>query len=289
MKTDFQRELIPRDDTLRLIGTLNTMVAKFSDTAQQWQLLDESGHVQAEPSYAELLQHATGAHDLARDVLRLTADFAASPHSTNRAGRATLAHLATASTMSAQATAHFAETAEAALRLPRPSSATDPYYLKNRMLIDHATARAYLRRTSESLRDAAKELDDHLDLHRFLITPAHRDSPMPPPPKPSGQTRALPCAHHVDGRRMSPSACSKRRIPCPHVPSSPAPTTASATAASTSSWTECPATTCLCSWPPTGTSSGAIRRPCAVTSSTTSPSVGRSWAPISSAMPRPCS
>ncbi|MEU9280283.1 hypothetical protein [Streptomyces sp. NPDC048341] len=189
MKPDFQRELIPRDDTLRLIGTLSATVAKFSGAAQRWQLLDESRHVPAEPSNAELLQHATGAHDLARDVLRLAADFAASPHSTNRAGRTTLAHLATASTLSARATAHFAETAQTALGLPRPSSPTNQYYLKNRMVIDHATARAYLRRTSETLRDAAKELDHHLDFHRFFLAPSHRESPVPPPPKPSGRHR----------------------------------------------------------------------------------------------------
>ncbi|MEU0118977.1 hypothetical protein ABZ137_36195 [Streptomyces bobili] len=189
MKPDIQRELIPRDDTLHLIGALNAMKAKFSDNAQKWQLLDESGHVPAEPSYTELLQHTTGAQDLSRDVLRLTGDFAASPHSMNRTGRATLTHLVTASTMSAHATSHFAETAETALGLPRSSSPTDQHYLKNRMVIDHATARAYLRRTSESLRDAVKELDAHLDFHRFFPTPSRRESPAPPPPRPSARHR----------------------------------------------------------------------------------------------------
>ncbi|MEH0507279.1 hypothetical protein [Streptomyces scabiei] len=189
MKPDIQRELIPRDDTLHLIGALNAMKAKVSDSAQKWELLDESGHVPAEPSCTELLQHATGAQDLSREVLRLTAEFAAGPHSTNRAGRATLAHLATAGTLSAHATSHFVETAETALGLPLPSSPTDPYYLKNRMVIDHATARAYLRRTSQALRDAAKELDDHLDFHRFFRAPSHRESPVPPPPQQSGHHR----------------------------------------------------------------------------------------------------
>ncbi|MET8590439.1 hypothetical protein [Streptomyces sp. NPDC005078] len=189
MKPDIRRELIPRDDTLHLIGALNAMKAKFSDNAQKWQLLDESGHVPTEPSFTELVQHATGAQDLSRDVLRLTGDFAARPHSTNRAGRATLAHLATASTMSAHAASHFAETAESALGLPRSSSPTDQHYLKNGMVIDHATARSYLRRTSESLRDAAKELDGHLDFHRFFPAPSHRESPVPPPPGPSGRHR----------------------------------------------------------------------------------------------------
>ncbi|NIY65593.1 hypothetical protein [Streptomyces malaysiensis] len=189
MKPDIQRELIPRGDALRLIGTLNAMKATFSDSAQKWQLLDESGHVPAEPSFTELFQHATGAQDLSRDVLRLSAEFAASPHSANRAGRATLAHLATASTMSAHAASHFAETAQTALGLPGSSSPTDQHYLNNRMVIDHATARAYLRHTSESLRDAAKELHSHLDLHRFFPAPSHRESPVPPPPRPSGRHR----------------------------------------------------------------------------------------------------
>lgn len=189
MRPDIQRELIPRDDTLRLIGALKAMTAKFSDNSQKWELLDETGHVPDEPSFPELLQHATSAQDLSRDVLRLTADFAASPHSTNRAGSAILAHLARASTLSAHATTHFAETAEATLNLPHPSSPIDRHYLKDRMVIDHATARAYLRRTSEALRDAVKELDVHLDFHRFFRTPSHHESPVPPPPKPSGRHR----------------------------------------------------------------------------------------------------
>lgn len=189
MKPDIQRELIPRDDALRLIGALNALKAEFSNNFEKWELLDESGDVPAGPSFTELLQHATVAQDLSREVLRLTAEFAASPHSTNRAGRAALTHLARASTMSGHATSHFAETAEAAFGLPRPSSPIDPYYLKNRMVIGHATARAYLRRTSEALRDAAKELDDHLDFHRFFRMPSHRESPVPLPPNPSGRHR----------------------------------------------------------------------------------------------------
>lgn len=185
MKPDIQRELVPPDDALRLIGELNAMKAKFHGYAQQWQLLDEAGHVPAEPSYTELLGHATGAQDLSRDVLRLTGEFAASPHSAHRAGRATLAHLATASTLSAHATSHFAEAAEAALGLPRSSRPTDRQYVINRMVIDHASARAFLRRASESLRDAAKELEEHLRFQHFLSTLAPRESPALPPPGPS--------------------------------------------------------------------------------------------------------
>ncbi|MFJ1551392.1 hypothetical protein [Streptomyces sp. NPDC088246] len=188
MNPDVQRELIPRDETLRLIGALDAMKAKLLDAAQQWQLLDENGRVPASPSYTELLQHAADAQDLSRDVVQLTADFAQSPHSTNRVGRAVLAHLATAATMSSHAAPHFAETAEIALTLSRPSL-TDRDGLENRVVIDHATARAYLRRASESLRDAAKELDDHLDFHRFFPAPSRRESPAPPPPRPSARHR----------------------------------------------------------------------------------------------------
>ncbi|MGW1609766.1 hypothetical protein ACWCQZ_10260 [Streptomyces sp. NPDC002285] len=141
------------------------------------------------PSYTALLQHAADAQDLSRDVLRLTADFARSPHSTTRAGSAVLAHLATAASMSSHAAPHFTETAEGALSLPRSSNPTDRHYLKNRMVIDHASARAFLRRTSESFRDAAKELDDHLGFHRFLSTLTPRESPALPPPRPSGRHR----------------------------------------------------------------------------------------------------
>ncbi|KOT79134.1 hypothetical protein ADK70_31850 [Streptomyces rimosus subsp. pseudoverticillatus] len=171
------------------MGALNAMETTFSENAQKWQLLDESGHIPATPSFTELFQHATEAHDLSRDVFRLTGDLAASPHSTTRVGRATLDHLARASTMSAHAASHFSETAEAALRLPHVSSPADQHYLKNRMVIDHAAARAYLRRTSEALRDSAKELNGHLDFHRLAPALSRRESPVPPPPGPSGRHR----------------------------------------------------------------------------------------------------
>ncbi|MDF3147083.1 MULTISPECIES: hypothetical protein [unclassified Streptomyces] len=191
MNPDVQREVIPRDDTLRLIDALDVMTAKLLDAAEQWELLDQSGHVPAAPSYAELLQHAADAQDLSRDVLRLAADFARSPHSTNRAGSAVLAHLATAATLSSHAAPHFTETAETALSLSlsRSFGPTDRTYPENRMVIDHATARAYLRRTSESLRDAAKELTAHLDFRRFFPTPSQRQSPAPAPPRPSTRHR----------------------------------------------------------------------------------------------------
>lgn len=127
-KPDIQRELIPRNDTVHLIGALNAMKDKVFDAAQQWELLDESGHVPAAPSYTTLLQHAADAQALSRDIIRLTADFARSPHSATRAGSAVLAHLATAATMSSHAAPHFAETAESALSLTRPSKPTDPRY-----------------------------------------------------------------------------------------------------------------------------------------------------------------
>ncbi|RSO18772.1 hypothetical protein DMH15_36820 [Streptomyces sp. WAC 06725] len=189
MKPDIQRHLIPREDVLRLIGPLNAMETTFSESAQKWQLLDESGHMPAAPSFTELFQHATEAQDLSRDVFRLTGGFAASPHSTIRTGRATLAHLARASTMSAHAASHFSETAEAALNLSRVTSPADQRYLKNRMVIDHAAARAYLRRTSEAMRDAVKELNGHLDFHRLFPAPSRRERPVPSPPGPSGRHR----------------------------------------------------------------------------------------------------
>ncbi|MEH0551006.1 hypothetical protein [Streptomyces sp. B21-101] len=190
MKPDFQGDLISSDDVLQLIGPVNAMKDKLLNAAQQWELLDENGHVPATPSYAALLQHATDAQDLSRDVLRLTADFARSPHHTTRAGSTVLKHLGTAATMSSYAAPHFTETAELALTLPRSDNPADRHYLANRMVIDHASARAFLRRTSESLRDAAKELDDHLGFQRFLATLTRQEGPpTPPPPRPGGRHR----------------------------------------------------------------------------------------------------
>ncbi|MEU1329502.1 hypothetical protein [Streptomyces sp. NPDC005865] len=184
-----QHELIPRDDTLRMIGALNDLEARLAAAAERYQLLDDSGRVPAVPSYAELLQHAAGAQALSYDVVQMTVEFARSLHSTNRVGSRVLAHLATAATMSSQAVPNFAETAENALSLPRSSGPPDRQYRDNRMVIDHATARAYLRRASESLRDAAKELDAHLDFHRFFPAQARQQSPEPPPPRPSARHR----------------------------------------------------------------------------------------------------
>ncbi|MFF4361521.1 hypothetical protein [Streptomyces sp. NPDC001604] len=158
MNPDIQRGLIPRDDTVRLIGALDALKAKLLHAFEQLELLDETGRVPATPSYAELLRQAADAQALSLDVVRMTADFARTAHSTNRAGSAVLAHLATAATLSSHAAPHFAETAQTALSLSRPSSPTDRTYSENRMCIDHATARAYLRRASESLHAAVEEL-----------------------------------------------------------------------------------------------------------------------------------
>ncbi|MFE1407835.1 hypothetical protein ACFW5D_30265 [Streptomyces sp. NPDC058770] len=189
MNPDIQRELIPRDDALHLIGALDGMQTKLLDAAEQWQLLDDTGHVPASPAYAELIQHAAAAQALSRDVVQLTADFARTAHSTNRAGSAVLAHLATAATMSSHAAPHFAETAETVLSLSRSSGPADRQYKEGRMVIGHATARAYLRRTSESLGDAVEELNVHLVFHRFFPTPSRRESPAPPPPRPGARHR----------------------------------------------------------------------------------------------------
>ncbi|MFJ6709073.1 MULTISPECIES: hypothetical protein [unclassified Streptomyces] len=190
MTSDLRRDLIPNDDALQLIDALNAMKEQLRAAAQDWELLDENGHVPAEPSYTALLQHATDAQDLSRDVLGLTADFARSLHRATGIGSTVLKRLGTASTMSSHAAPLFTQTAEHALSLSRSADPTDRHYLANRMVIDHASARAYLRRSSESLRDAAKELDDHLSIRRFLATltrPAGR--PAPPPPRPSSRHR----------------------------------------------------------------------------------------------------
>lgn len=189
MSSDSRHELIPRNATLHLINSLDALQSRLRSAAEQTHLLDDAGRVPATPSYAELLQHAAEAQALSRDVLQLTADFARSSHSTTRAGTTVLAHLATAATISSHAAPAFAETAETALSLPRSAGPTARQHSENRMVIDHATARAYLRRSSDSLRDAARELNDHLDIHRFFRPSPPQPSPTPPPPGPSGRHR----------------------------------------------------------------------------------------------------
>ncbi|MFK0136642.1 hypothetical protein [Streptomyces murinus] len=190
MNADLRRELIPRAYALHLIDALEAMKDKLLTAVEQCQLLDEDGRVPAAPSYTELLQQATDAQDLSRDVLRLAAGFARSTHHATRAGRTVLKHLGTAATMSAHAAPHFAETAEGALALPRSANSTDRRYLANRMVIDHASARAFLRRASESLHAAATELDGHLGFQRFHATLTRQEGPpVPPPPGPGGRHR----------------------------------------------------------------------------------------------------
>ncbi|MFE0680553.1 hypothetical protein ACFW17_07085 [Streptomyces sp. NPDC058961] len=190
MAPDFPHDLIPRSDVEHLLGAVNSMKDKLSGAAQQCELLDEDGHVPASPSYTALLQHAIDAHDLTRDVLALTAGFARSPHHTTSAGRTVLKHLAAAATMSSHAAPHFNETAECALALLRSTDPRDRPYLANRMVIDHASARASLRVASRCLRDAAKELDDQLGFHRFLTTLTRKEGPpAPAPPRPGGRHR----------------------------------------------------------------------------------------------------
>ncbi|MFC0844730.1 hypothetical protein ACFH04_13580 [Streptomyces noboritoensis] len=190
MPPDFPHDLIPRADADHLIGALKAMKDQLHGAAQQWELLDESGHLPAEPSYTALLQHAIDAQDLSREVLGLATGFARGPHRTTTVGSTVMKHLATAVTVSNHAAAHFAETAEGALALLRSPEPADRHVLANRMVIDHATARAYLRRASESLHNAAEELRGHLGFQHFLTTlTRQKGSPAPPPPKPSGRHR----------------------------------------------------------------------------------------------------
>ncbi|MFD3415276.1 hypothetical protein [Streptomyces cyaneofuscatus] len=166
------------------------MKDKAHNAAHQWKLLDEDGHVPAAPSYTVLLQHATDAQDLSRDVLRLTAEFARSPHHTTRDGSTVLKKLAWATTASSHAPLYFAETAEYSLSLLRSSNPAERQYLSNNMVHDHATGRAYLRRTSEALRDAAEELGAYLGFQRFLTQLTRQEiPPAPPPPRPGGRPR----------------------------------------------------------------------------------------------------
>ncbi|WP_327657183.1 hypothetical protein [Streptomyces sp. NBC_00483] len=192
MTPDIQREPIPRDESHSLVNALTALKSQLLDTAQTCQLLDRSAQLQGgAPAYSDLLQHAADAQHLAHGVIQLTADFTGSPHSTTHAGPTVLTHLATATSMSSLAAAHFAESAEHALSLPRPSNPAVRRYLETRMLVDHSSARAFLRRASESLRDAAKELEDPLNVHRNrpFPKPAWRQSPEPPQPAPNPSRR----------------------------------------------------------------------------------------------------
>ncbi|MFI1023386.1 hypothetical protein [Streptomyces olivaceus] len=190
MPPDLQRGLIPRDDTTQLIVVLDTLKSRLHDAYQQWTLLDENGHIPAAPSPTMLLHHAADAQGLSHEVLHVTAGFADSGHSTTRVGSTVLKYLAAAATESSQAAPHFAEAANAALLLARSSPSAEQHHSTHRMVIDHASARACLRRSSRSLSDAATELDQHLALHRFLtsMTPQH-PSPGPSPSTPSPRHR----------------------------------------------------------------------------------------------------
>ncbi|MGW3835937.1 hypothetical protein [Streptomyces microflavus] len=190
MTPNVRRELIPRDDALDLIRAFNALKEEAHTAAHTWELLNEDGQVPAAPPYTVLLQHAAGAQDLSRGILRITSDFAHSPHHTTRVGSNVLAKLAWATTTSSNAAPQFAETAEYALSLPRSTSPADRNHITTKMVFSHATGRAHLRRTSASLRMAAEQLADHLGFQRFLtqLTP-QEGPPTPPPPRPSSRNR----------------------------------------------------------------------------------------------------
>ncbi|MGW4441943.1 hypothetical protein [Streptomyces sp. NPDC004682] len=188
MDRDLQRLQTPRDATRHLINALRTLQVTVDDAERQWSVLDADGHVQTDPSFTELLQHAADAQDLSREILRLTADFAQSPHGTNAAS-STLVTLAIATTASSQAAGWFAEAAECALSLSRATDATSRRYLSDCMLTHHGAARSSLRLTSRCARDAAKELDKHLGVRRSPTTRTLGESPVPPPPRPNGPHR----------------------------------------------------------------------------------------------------
>lgn len=186
MKPDFQRALIPRDDALHLIGALNAMKDKLHDAAQRWELLDENGHVPVAPSYTALLQHATDAQDLSREVLRLADAFARSPHHTTRTGRTVLKRLATAATISSHAAPHFTETAEAALTLHQPHRPALPH-----------ESHGHRPRLSASLSAAC-----------LGIPPRRSQGTRRPPRRP-----ALPCASDPPGGTAGTTAVPAWRSP----------------------------------------------------------------------------
>lgn len=178
MNPDVKHVLKPR----RFISVLDTLTGELAEAAEQWELLNES--VPAPPAYSELLQHAVKAQELSREVLRLAADFARSPHSTTRDGRTVLVHLATAA-ISAHAVPNFALTAENSLFLHPSAHPTVRKGRESRMTIDHATARANLMRASQALRDSAKELERHSGFHRFFPKPSRQENPDPRSPGPA--------------------------------------------------------------------------------------------------------
>ncbi|AJC55056.1 hypothetical protein [Streptomyces sp. 769] len=190
MNPDIERELIPHSDTVHVIDELQRLASRFKNASRQLELLDDAGHVPASPDFSALIHHAEAAQALSRDVVQLTSGFAQTAHRANQAGRTVLTHLAIAATMSCSAAPLFAETAETALALPRSHGTLDRQQKEGCMVADHATARAYLRRASDALSNAVKELHEHLDFHRFFPA-SMRQGPAkpPPPPRQSPRTR----------------------------------------------------------------------------------------------------
>lgn len=153
------------DDASRLLNALTVQRSQLLEAASHHLLLGDNGDTPPRASLGGLLEPAAHAQALAHDIAHLTADFAESSRSTSRSGRIVLTRLATATTMSFQAAAHFAESAEGSLSLSRSSSPAVRRYAEDRLLVDHSSARAFLRRAAETCSEAAEELNGRLGAH----------------------------------------------------------------------------------------------------------------------------
>ncbi|MFD9715805.1 hypothetical protein [Streptomyces sp. NPDC059076] len=158
---------------------LESLTAALHDAFTRLELLDDAGRVPSTPLFDQLMRHADAAKELSRTAMHLAAVVGIpNPGSVvdRESDSKVRAQLAVVTEHTLRAVDLFTRTAEA--------SASGPQRREGQMVVDHASARAELRRAAEATGEALTLLREHAELQRFLASMLRRPTITPPPPQP---------------------------------------------------------------------------------------------------------
>ncbi|WP_329558872.1 hypothetical protein OG711_07925 [Streptomyces uncialis] len=180
---------MPSPTTEEMTEQLKTLVTGLDDAFARFELLDETGRVPSTPLFSRLMQHADAAKELSRTAVHLAA-VVGIPDADSVVDREMdskiRARLANVAEHTLRAVDLFTRTAEtSASPTPAPGSA-GAQRREGRMVVDHASARAELRRAAEATGETITLLKEHAELRRLLASMLRRPTttPLPPQPRP---------------------------------------------------------------------------------------------------------